>query len=152
MDLNQRLSPHFTLGELVFSQTAARKGMDNTPSEVVVANLVRLAATLEAVREAVNGRPVVVSSGFRSFLVNKMVGGADQSAHIFGLAADIHVPGMTIPELAQAIITAGVEFQQLIQEGTWCHIAVPATGRAKGEVLTAIFTPGRPTRYIAGLA
>jgi hypothetical protein len=80
-----------------------------------------------------------------------MIGGADNSAHILGLAADFHVPGLSLTDAAQAIITAGVEYDQLIFEGQWLHIGL-STGKPRNQLLTAIFTPGRPTRYVAGLA
>lgn len=151
MDPHDYLSPHFSLAELTVSETAQRKGMDNTPSAAVIDNLRRLAATLEQVRAAVGNRPVLVTSGYRSHLVNKMIGGSDQSAHILGLAADFHVPGLSLVDAAQAIITAGVEYDQLIYEGTWLHLGL-STGKARNQLLTAIFTPGRPTRYVPGLA
>lgn len=151
MDPHQLLSPHFTLGELTFSQTAARKGLDNTPPPSVVTNLARVAAALEQVRAAVGDRAVLVTSGYRSNLINKMVGGSEHSAHVLGLAADFHVPGVSLTDAAQAIITAGVEYDQLIYEGDWLHLGL-STGAPRGQVLTALFTPGRPTRYVAGLA
>ena len=70
------LSPHFSLAELVVSQTAARRGLDNTPGPAVIA---ALRALCENVLEPVRvhyGRPVVVSSGYRAPLVNKAAGGA----------------------------------------------------------------------------
>jgi hypothetical protein len=155
MEPQDYLSPHFSLAELTVSETAVRKGLDNTPSGAVIDNLRRVAATLEEVRAAVGNRPVLVTSGFRSHILNKMIGGADQSAHILGLAADFHVPGMSLTDAAQAIITAGVEFDQLILEAKgpngWLHIGL-STGKPRNQLLTAVFTPGRPTRYLPGLA
>jgi hypothetical protein len=150
MDLSQQLSPHFTLGELIQSETATRRGLDNTPSPAIVANLTRLAATLEQVRAAVGNRPVVVTSGYRSLAVNRAVGSLDTSAHVQGLAADLHVPGMTVLEVAHAIVAARVPFDQCIDEKSWLHVGL-AAGRLRGQVLTAIFTPGVPTRYVVGI-
>lgn len=143
------LSPHFTYGELIHSELAARKGLDNTPSAAVVDNLARLAQVLEQVRAAV-GRPVVVSSAYRSNIVNKMVGGSATSAHCLGLAADLVVPGLTVPEVCQAIITAGIDFDQLINESSWTHLGL-ATGTPRRQLLTAHFVPGRPTQYTPGV-
>jgi zinc D-Ala-D-Ala carboxypeptidase len=143
-----KLSPHFTLEELTASQTAVRKGIPNAPSPVVVTNLTRLAATLERVR-ALAG-PVSVSSGYRSFQLNAAVGGAKDSAHTLGLAADITVSGMAPRDLAKAIRDADIEFDQLIYEGTWVHIGL-SSGTPRNQVLTATFSGGRAS-YSTGIA
>ncbi len=142
------MSEHFTIAELTFSQTATRKGIDNTPSPVVVGNLTRLMATLEQVR-ALTG-PLRVSSGYRSPALNASVGGARDSAHVLGLAADITSPTMTPKALALLIRESGIEFDQLIFEGTWVHIGLSA-GAPRHEVLTAHFDGGRAT-YSRGIA
>jgi uncharacterized protein YcbK (DUF882 family) len=119
------LSPHFTLDELTASQTAARKGLDNTPNATEVANLVRVAALLEEVRALVK-KPILVNSGFRSKQVNDAVGSRDTSQHRIGCAADIRVPGMTPREVVEACIAANIGYDQIIEEfGSWTHISVP---------------------------
>ena len=143
------LSPHFTLAELVESQTAARKGIDNTPPPAAVAGLVRVAALLEQVRALVGG-PITVSSGYRCPALNKAIGGAANSAHVLGLAADITAPGMTPQALAKLIQGAGLPFDQLIYEGTWVHVGLSA-GPPRRQVLTATFIDGRAS-YSVGIA
>ena len=119
------LSPNFTLDELTASQTAARKGLDNTPNATEVANLVRVAALLEEVRTLLN-KPILINSGFRSKAVNDAVGSRDTSQHRIGCAADIRVPGMTPKEVVEACIAANIPFDQIIEEfGSWTHISVP---------------------------
>lgn len=133
------LSPHFTLAELTISQYAARNGVDNTPPEPIIANLQRLCADyLEPLRRAVNG-PVVVSSGYRSPKVNKAVGGSGGSAHMYGLAADLIVPGMSVRKVCQQIVTLRLPFDQLIDEfGAWVHIAIaPKDSRPRGHKMEA---------------
>jgi zinc D-Ala-D-Ala carboxypeptidase len=121
------LSPNFTLDELTASQTAARKGLDNTPNATEVANLVRVAALLEEVR-ALLKKPILVNSGFRSKQVNDAVGSRDTSQHRIGCAADIRVPGMTPREVVEACIAANIGYDQIIEEfGSWTHISVPNT-------------------------
>ena len=121
------LSPNFTLDELTASQTAARKGLDNTPNATEVANLVRVAALLEEVRALVK-KPILVNSGFRSKQVNDAVGSRDTSQHRIGCAADIRVPGMTPREVVEACIAANIGYDQIIEEfGSWTHISVPNT-------------------------
>lgn len=143
------LSKHFTLAELTESQTATRKGIDNAPAPDIVANLQRLAIMLEQVRALVGG-PVMISSGYRSPALNKAVGGAAISAHVQGLAADISAPGWAPKELAKAIQSAGLAFDQLIYEGTWVHIGLSA-GAPRHQVLTATFVGGRAS-YSVGVA
>jgi uncharacterized protein YcbK (DUF882 family) len=121
------LSPNFTLDELTASQTAARKGLDNTPNATEVANLVRVASLLEEVRALLN-KPILINSGFRSKAVNDAVGSRDTSQHRLGCAADIRVPGMTPREVVEACIEANIGYDQIIEEfGSWTHISVPNT-------------------------
>lgn len=137
------LSLNFTLDELTVSQTAARLGLSNVPPAAVVSELRRLATTvLQPLRDRL-GRPVVVSSGYRSPAVNTAVGGAVASAHLSGRAADITVPGMTALEVCQTIRAMGLPFDQVIHEfRAWCHVAIAPPGvAARGELLTAIRGP-----------
>ena len=143
-----KLSPHFSLAELVSSQVATRKGIDNAPAPAIVANLTRLAALLEQVRALV-GAPIAISSGYRSPALNKAVSGAANSAHVLGLAADISTAKLTPKALALLIWQSGIIFDQLIYEGTWVHIALSA-GAPRRQVLTAKFAGGGVT-YVAGI-
>jgi hypothetical protein len=118
------LSVHFTLEELINSEIAERKGLDNTPNEQEIHNLSRLAALLEIVR-AVVGQPIMINSAFRSKAVNDAVGSKDTSQHRVGCAADIRVPGMTPREVVLACMTKSVPFDQIIEEfGSWTHISI----------------------------
>lgn len=118
------LTPHFTLDELTASQTAARLGLDNTPPPEMVAALKRTAELLEEVR-ALLGKPVLVSSGYRSPAVNRAVGGAANSAHMLGCAADFSSPSFGSPiDICRAIARSDIAFDQLIHEfRAWVHIA-----------------------------
>ena len=122
-----KVSEHFTLDELTASDAADRRGLDNSPPPDVVANLCRLAQTLEKVRAAI-GKPVIVNSAYRSPAVNDAIGGSDRSQHMRGLAADIKVHGMTAYQVCMAIMMAGIEYDQLIREYGWTHISVPEVG------------------------
>jgi hypothetical protein len=134
-----QLSAHFSLEELIASEIAARRGIDNTPAPSIVANLRLLAAGLEQVRAALGGRPIHVSSGYRCAALNQAVGGAAKSAHMDGLAADILCPQFGPPlEVCKAIVAAGLKTDQIIHEfGHWCHVAFAApTQVARGQLLT----------------
>jgi len=102
------LSEHFSLEELTASEVAARAGIDNTPSPEAMGNLLRLAEGLELVRAALGNNPIHVTSGYRSPRLNQMVGGAKNSMHMQGLAADILCPSFGPPlEVCRAIATSG---------------------------------------------
>ena len=142
------LSPHFSLAELVASQVATRKGIDNTPAPAIVANLTRLAALLEQVRALV-GAPITISSGYRSQALNRAVSGAASSAHVLGLAADISTAKLAPKALALLIRQSDIAFDQLIYEGTWVHIGL-SVGMPRRQVLTAKFAGGGVS-YVAGI-
>lgn len=147
-----KLTDHFSLAEMTASETAARKGIDNTPSPAIIKNLTRTAQLLERVRVLLGSKPILVSSGYRSPTLNAAVGGSKSSAHIQGLAADFICPGFGTPlEICQRLESLGVEFDQLIQEGTWVHIGLAAEGvKSRRQVLTAKFGEGAAT-YRSGL-
>ena len=129
-----QLTKHFTLQEMTASETAVRRGFDNTPNATELANLVRTAELLEEVKAVLDMKPILVNSAFRSKQVNDAVGSRDTSQHRLGCAADIRVPGMNPDQVCRAIIASGIEFDQLIREfwtvdggGGWTHISVPNT-------------------------
>jgi hypothetical protein len=119
------MTPHFTLAELT---ATSHRQFDNTPNEAETANLQRLAEFLEQVKEALDGKPIMVNSAFRSKQVNDSVGSKDTSQHRIGCAADFRVPGMTPDAVVRAVIAAGLPFDQIIREfDAWTHISVTNT-------------------------
>lgn len=117
-----QLSPHFSLAEL----TVTHENLDNTPNPAQIAHLRVLASGLELVRKAL-GKPMRITSGFRSKEVNAAIGGAVNSAHLSGIAADFVVEGMTNKEICPALIKAGIKFDQVIDEdrngSQWVHVS-----------------------------
>jgi uncharacterized protein YcbK (DUF882 family) len=65
-------------------------------------NIERLANNLQALRDEI-GKPITITSGYRSRAHNKAVGGAQNSQHILGTAADFKVAGMTPKHVATVI-------------------------------------------------
>lgn len=138
------LSPHFTLEEL--TRTDQRQ-LDNTPNDDEKVNLYRLAVFLEQVKTALDGKPVMINSAFRSKAVNDAVGSKDTSQHRLGCAADFRVPGMTPRQVVETCIAAKVPFDQIILEfDSWTHISIPNTPDAKprGSKLIIDKTGTRP--------
>lgn len=131
------LSDHFTLAEMVVSQDAARFGIDNTPDDAQIDNLRRLCRVLETVRATLQS-PIIVSSGFRSKELNRIVRGRRRSAHLQGLAADIIVPAYGNPlAVCRAIERSGIPYDQVIHEfGGWCHFGIAAKGDGRRQSLT----------------
>jgi hypothetical protein len=134
------LTEHFTLEELTFSSTATVRGIDNTPTPEIVANLTTLCATLEELR-AFLGFPMHIDSGYRCTALNMAVRGVPTSAHVTGFAADFICPQFGEPlAIVKALNTSGLKWDQVIQEGTWVHLSVAPTMRQ--EILTAHFVNG----------
>lgn len=118
-----KLSRYFSLEEMTFSQTAARKCIDNTPPKEVLENLTHTAMEMDKVRALLN-RPVLVSSGYRSMKLNRAIGGALTSAHMTGFAIDFTCPEYGTPkDIFNAIRKSPIRYDQLIEEGQWVHIS-----------------------------
>ena len=149
-----QLTGHFWLSEFLASRTAAVQAIANTPDEYHVGNLRRLAQVLETLRSKLRDQPITILSGFRSALLNERVGGSRTSAHLHGLAADIICPGYGSPlQVCHRMAESGLDFDQVIHEGTWAHIAIPsryAGSVPRRQVLTAHFG-ARGATYTEGL-
>lgn len=147
--MSVRLSPHFSLAEMIVSQTAARRGIDNTPGDAEIAALRSLCIeVLEPVRKHFD-RPVIVSSGYRSPKLNRAIGGSSSSQHCKGEAADFTVPGVSVLDLAQWM-HRNLNYDQLIYEfGSWVHVSYRA-GRLRNQELSAKRIGGR-TKYLPGI-
>ena len=114
---------NFTLAELCASTTAKKLGQKNEPSLAVCDNLMLLIVNvLQPLRTALKS-PVIVSSGYRNPILNSYLGSKANSQHVKGQAADITVSGMSINDLFNFIKKSGIEYDQLIHEGTWIHIS-----------------------------
>lgn len=145
------LTPHFTLEELIHSDLATRRGIDNNPPSDVLPNLVRLAQVLEQVRMLLIG-PILISSGYRCPAVNRAVGGSAVSAHCEGRAADFICPEYGTPrEVAERLARSTITYDQVIFEGTWVHIGIPRReAKPRLQTLTAHFGAG-PATYTEGI-
>jgi hypothetical protein len=131
-----KIGAHFTGAEL----TTTSQPIANEPSDAEWAALGRLVALiLDPLREAL-GRPVRVTSGFRSPAVNRAVGGASTSQHLRGEAADIKVDGLTTTEVARTIHRLRLPVDQCIVErgdGGWVHVSTRLDGKNRGQYLAS---------------
>lgn len=150
------LSANFTLAELSASDTATKKGLDNTPTPEVTKNLTVLAENvLQKVRDHY-GKSVKINSGYRAPEVNASVGGSKTSDHCKGMAADIEIAGVSNPDLADWIVK-NLKFTQVILEfytqgvpdSGWVHVSYDPAN-LKCQALTAVKENGK-TVYKPGL-
>ena len=151
-----KLSKNFSLAEFTKSQTAERKGLDNTPTDE---HLVRAKLLFENVVQKVrdNFGPTVINSGYRGAELNAAVGGSSRSQHCKGQAADIEVPGVANAEVVQWIVD-NCDFDQLILEfytpgipdSGWVHVSYVGPEENRKSILTASRVDGK-TKYSVGL-
>lgn len=148
----ERVSPHFSLAELTTTQVREFLDVQAAPPPDVRGNLFRLAVlALEPARSIVG--PLRVNSGWRSPGLNAAIGGARNSAHLAGLAADVVPVVLDVREGFDRLAASRIAFDQLIFErpsksgAAWIHMAIAPKGQAaRGECL-ALYAPGRYQRW-----
>ena len=120
---------YFTIEELTRSATATARGIDNTPTPEIKANLERLVdKVLDGLRE-IYGKPITVNSGYRCPELNKAVGGSKTSDHMKGFSADITASNKKENATLFQIIKDKFDFDQLIWEKgnseypDWIHVS-----------------------------
>ena len=145
--MNTPVTMHFTIEEMYASDTAKAKGINNKPNVQQMINLVYLCAyVLEPLRVAM-GEPIKIGSGFRSAALNKVVGGAWNSQHTKGQAADLCIDG----DLKKGrrwfeYIKNHLPFDQLIWEKNpktgsyWVHVSFVYTdfGKNRKQVIDGL--------------
>ncbi len=134
-----KLTENFSLNELTKSQTAERKGIDNTPSAEHQENLKSLCEMiLQPIRDHF-GQVVSVSSGYRSQELCVAIGSSTQSQHAKGQASDFEIFGISNKELAD-YIDQNLDYDQLILEywkgedepnSGWVHCSFNTQGNRK---------------------
>ena len=142
-----QLSEHLNLNEVTTSGTAKRLGIDNTPTPEHLANLKLVAEKIfEPIRKHF-GKPIKVSSGYRSKALNAAVPGSSlTSQHCSGEALDLDQDGMTTGitnKMVFEYVKNNLNFDQLIWEfGTdsnpdWVHVSWESTGKQRKQILKA---------------
>lgn len=145
-----KLTKNFTLEECLHSDTAIRKGIDNTPSEKHYQNIIWfLEEIMQPIRDAY-GKPITVTSMYRSRALNDAIGGSKTSAHMKGLAMDVQTKDITglLKFLEKNIKKFDID--QLISEfpdksGTprWIHIGATLPGKPRNQKLVARSVGGK---------
>lgn len=115
---------NFSISELIKSDAAIKNNINNMPDLKALDNLLNLIFyCLQPLRDKI-GKPIIISSGYRCAQVNRIVGGASNSQHLSGKAADFIVPNASINSVIDFIKKSGIEYDQLINEyDKWIHIS-----------------------------
>ena len=140
-----KLSRNLSLGEFTNSQTAKRRGIDNTPTEEHLEAAKALAENIfQPIREHF-GCPIYISSGYRSEALNEAIGGSKTSQHSKGEAIDIDMDHRRGPENEEIFffIRDNIDFDQMIWEfgdadrPDWVHVSYNSDGKQRGQILAA---------------
>lgn len=151
-----QLSKNFNLSELTKSSIAEANNISNNPTDDVILNLTVLVnKVLQPIRDHYN-KPLIITSGYRSIELNKLVKGSNTSDHCYGKAADIHIKNIDNFELA-TWIKDNLKYKQVILEfynkqknSGWVHVSYDSCN-LKCEELTSLKTNKGKTIYKKGL-
>lgn len=124
------LVPHFTFFELAGTSNEQYKKLNLLKAQEQMGKMYMLAGFAERVREIV-GKPLIITSGYRCPELNKAIGGAITSQHIFCEAIDFIVKGMRPEDIFNKIVTSDLKYNQIIIErntrgSQWVHISIGA--------------------------
>ncbi len=148
------ISKHVSKKEGTFSNTATRKGIDNTPGSEELQNMELIAEKIfEPLRKAANG-PIKINSFYRSVELNKAIGGSSKSQHCQGRAIDVDdVYGYMSNKEMYNYIKNNLDFDQLIWEfGTednpdWVHVSYVDVDNNRRRCLQAYKDDNNKTCY-----
>jgi hypothetical protein len=145
-----RLSKNLTLGEATKSATAIKHGINNKPSGEHLSSLMLIAQKVFQPMRSHFGKPIAITSGYRSKALNDLIGGASGSQHSKGQALDLDADvygGLENHQLFN-YIKDNLEFDQLIWEfgddenPAWVHVSYKASNN-RGEVLSCVKQNGK---------
>ena len=111
---------YFSIAEFLRSDEAENHQVSNMPADeellAVLNNINALVTNVLDPLRAMIGRPIIITSGYRSQRVNELVGGSKTSQHLTGKAADFHVQGYTPQQMDVVYRTIQIyyDFDQLI--------------------------------------
>ena len=151
----EKISEHLSVKEVTKSATATKLGIDNSPTPQHLANLKLLAEKVFEPIRAHFGKPIGVSSGYRSAALNKATpGSSSTSQHCSGEALDLDQDltgtGITNKEVFE-YIKNNLEFDQMIWEyGTdkepdWVHVSYESSGKQRKQILRCTRVNGKPS-------
>lgn len=123
-----QLTPHFTIEELAGTSNEQYKKLNLLKAQEQMGKMYMLAGFAERVREII-GKPMIITSGYRCPELNKAIGGALTSQHIFCEAIDFVVKGLRVEDIFNRIVTSDLKYNQIIIErnksgSQWVHISI----------------------------
>ena len=147
------ISKHISDKEGVYSRTALRRGIDNTPTKDHKKNMVKLAEEVFEPLRAYVGGPIKINSFYRSPELNKAIGGSSKSQHCNGQAIDIDdtFGRMTNAEMFN-FIRENLDYDQMIWEfgnddnPDWVHVSYVGEEDNRQRCLLAYKNEGK-TKY-----
>ena len=147
------ISNHISYKEGVYSNTAIRRGINNTPDEEQLANMKLIAdEVFEPLRAYVNG-PIKINSFFRSPELNTAIGGSSKSQHCHGQAIDLDDTfGMMTNAEMYEFIKEHLDFDQMIWEfgddenPAWVHVSYVSPEKNRRRCLLA-YKDNKKTKY-----
>ena len=147
------ISKHISNKESVYSRTALRRSIDNTPTEEHKENMIKLAEEVFEPLRAYVGGPIKINSFYRSPKLNKAIGGSSKSQHCHGQAIDIDD---TYGRMANAemfkFIRENLDYDQMIWEfgsddnPDWVHVSYVSKQDNRNRCLLAYKDNGK-TKY-----
>jgi hypothetical protein len=149
------ISKYCTYAEATKSDYAIRKGLNNTPNSEQLQNMANIATKIfDPVRDWL-GKPLAISSFYRSPEVNKAIGGANSSQHCQGEAIDIDcdIFGHGSNGSLFRYIKENFVFDQLLWEygddnnPDWVHVSLKREGVNRMQCLRVVKSGGK-TNYI----
>ena len=134
MTYTGNISENFTWEEFQRSAKAQQLHIDNSiPDESIASQTRSLVVTVLQPLRTANGKPLHINSGYRSPALNKAIGGAKNSQHTKGQAADIATYEPL--QLAKLVIKLGLPFDQMILYPNFVHISHKHPGPQRGQIL-----------------
>tara|TARA_B100000287_G_scaffold253580_1_gene238259 strand:- start:32 stop:490 length:459 start_codon:yes stop_codon:yes gene_type:complete len=146
-----RLSKNFTLSEITKSNTAKRLGIKNAPNKEHLSNMqILIRDLIQPMRDALG--PIRISSGYRSPVLNRAIGGSTKSQHCKGQAVDLQFwekGEMCNKKVYDWVLKEGIEFDQMINEFdyAWIHISLRPDNKNRKMVLEAYKDDDGDTAY-----
>lgn len=144
------LSDHVSVAEFERSATALRHGIPNVMKPHHKSNAERLCRrALDPIRKHYKS-PIIITSGYRGPILNRLVRGSSNSQHCLGEAGDFYIVGVPVTQVFNDVKSGKIEieYDQLIHEGTWIHLSY-RQGRNRRQNLRADFTKNGVRYYPA---
>ena len=133
--MGERISRDFTWEEMTYSRVAVENGLLNEPSFEVRLLMIELVKRLLQPLRVAYGKPIAITSGYRSPEVNRLVGGVPSSQHVKGEPADCYVPDQKV--LLDVLLFSKLPFDQAIlyKQKKFLHLSLRVNGENRYQVI-----------------